>query len=294
MTESRGPSSTDRAKKASDLGKLSSISGQTAPQTKRGRSKIAAEDGPELSPLPPRSAQAETPESCLLRALRASTTEERELYARRGLSRARDDEELTALLLRQLYLVHLDRLEYEEALQVAEEMIESGELGDIARQDAARVAVGLGRLEEAASHLRIAARICPLDRRSFHWGTLGALLRFNGHPKEAIDAFKRATRWAQRDRALYRAQQILAEQEAALPLSADLARLRESLESSETQRGYTLWVLGELCVLLGDRAAGREYLTRFLSRTAGSSSAKSLALRGEIAHAEELLHKLSA
>ena len=247
-----------------------------------------------FSPLPPRMAVPETQETCLLRALRASSTEERDLFAHRGLSRPSDDPEMTALLLRQLYLVHLERLEYGDALRVADEMVELGELGDVARQDAARAAMGLGLVEIAAGHLRIAARICPTDRRAFHLGTLGALLRFGGRPQEAVDAFSRASRWATKDRSLYRAQQVLCETEAQLELSANPESLRQNLESEEGARGYTLWVLGELCALLGDREASRRYLTSFLSRTAGASPAKSLALQGEIARAEALLHELSA
>jgi tetratricopeptide (TPR) repeat protein len=154
--------------------------------------------------------------------------------------------------------------------------------------------MGLGQLEVAAGHLRIAARICPPDRRAFHWATLGALLRFSGRAREAIEAFAKASRWATKDRSLYRAQQALCEAAAELAPSADLSGLRQSLESGEAHKGYTLWVLGELCALLGDAKASREYLTSFLSRTHGASPAKNLALKGEIAHAEALLQKLSA
>jgi len=247
-----------------------------------------------ISPLPPRSASHQSAESCLLRALRAKNSEEKELFAHRGLSQTGSDLEMKALLLRQLYLVHLDRSEYAQALALAEEIIDTGELGDIARQDAARAALGLGQADVAAEHLRIAAAICPVDRRAFHWGTLGALLRFEGRPTEAVEAFGRASRCATKDAPLYRAQLVLAEREARVQPSSDLQTLRQNLESAESGRGYKLWVLGEICALIGDREASRKYLTHFLSRTSNASPAKSLALRGEIAWAQTLLQRLSA
>lgn len=248
----------------------------------------------ELSPLPPRTAEAETAETCLLKALRAATLKQRERWARQGLARTSDDPELEALLLRQLYLVALERQEDRLALQLAEEMIELGELGDIARQDAARAALGCGNLDAAVGHLRIAARICPEDRRAFHWATVGALLRFGGRYPEAIQAFSRARRWATQDRTLYQAQLVLTECAASLQPSTQLTQLREHLESLESQHGYTEWVLGELCALLGDRPASRRYLTRFLSRLHEAPRAKYLALQGEIARAKALLQELSA
>src|SRR5690606_14306456 len=105
--------------------------------------------------------------------------------------------------------------------------IELAELGDIARQDAARAAAGLGLIDVAQGHLEIAATICPDSRRSFHWATLGALLRFTGRTADAIAAFHRATRDALTDHVLYQAQLALAEYTAGQPCSYPLAQMRD-------------------------------------------------------------------
>jgi hypothetical protein len=68
-----------------------------------------------------------------------------------------------------------------------------------------------------------------------------------------------------------------------------LDEVRRGLESAPTQKGYALWVLGELCAALGDEKAGAGYLTRFLGRIEGAPRAKALALAGEVAHAKTLL-----
>jgi tetratricopeptide (TPR) repeat protein len=227
--------------------------------------------------------------------MRAETPEERERLAHQGLARPdADDAELRALLLRQLYSSYLERSELSAALEVAAEMVELEALGDIARQDAARVAHALGKIDVAAAHLRVAARVCPPDRRSFHLATLGALLRFAGRLDEALVEYRRAVRWAKRDRDLYRGQLVLVERAAGLPTSDDLAELRERLADSDTPKGYSLWVLGELSLLLGDHAAARAYLGSFLERLSGAPRAKRLTLAAEVAHARALLERLPA
>jgi len=214
--------------------------------------------------------------------------------ASRGLSRGSDDPELIALLLRQLYLVRMEEQNYAEALLLASEMVDLEELGDIARQDAARAAVGLSDYETAIGHLRIASRISPADRRAFHLATLGALLRLAGRAREAAATLGKATRWAQKDRALYRAQEALAAREAGIEQEVDWLSLRKELETLESLRGYSLYILGELCALLGDRAASRDYLERFLRRLEGAPLIKQLALKGELGRARALLLELSA
>jgi len=238
--------------------------------------------------------------SFLLRALGTKVAQKKRSFAEQGL-RALDllplddeeDDELEALLLRQVYLADIEEGHDKEALMVATEMLEIGALGDIARQDAARAALGTQNIEAAIEHLQVAATICPPSRRAFHYGHLGALLRFSGHAQEAIDAFKTALRWATEHRTLYYAQQALTEAADGATL-ADLSSLRKNLELDEPRPGYALWILGELCVLLGDEVAGADYLRRFISRQSTAPRAKSLALKEEIAHAHALLNQITA
>jgi len=229
---------------------------------------------------------------CLLRALGTQIPAQKREMAKRGLELDDGDEELRALLLRQMYLAELEDENDASALEIAAEMIQLGTLGDISRQDAARAAVGVGDLDAAIGHLRIAARVCPAPRRAFHYAHLGALLRFEGHLDLAVEAFENATRWATDDRSLYQAVKALAESDCGKN-ETDLGPLRDSLRESG-RRGYALWVLGELSLKLGDNSAAREYLEQFLSRVTEAPRAKTLSLRSEIRHCQELLNKLSA
>lgn len=241
----------------------------------------------------PKPARRETSGDCLARALRAKQSGERRALAEAGLVRldqeGDDDPEMEALLLRQIYLADLEDGDLEGALQAATEMVELEALGDIARQDAARAAAALGEIDVAAAHLRIAAEVCPPDRRAFHLATLGSLLRFAGRATEAVPVFQTAVDCAKKDRFLYLGQWALAEQAAGQEPTWALEELRRGLESAPTQKGYALWVLGELCAALGDEQSGARYLTRFLGRVEGAPRAKALALAGEVAHAKTLL-----
>jgi len=241
----------------------------------------------------PKSARRETSGDYLGRALRAQSSSQRRALAEAGLVRLdqEDDEdpEMEALLLRQIYLADLEEGDLEGALETATEMVELAALGDIARQDAARAAAALGEVDVAAAHLRIAAEVCPRERRAFHLATLGSLLRFAGRTAEAVPVFETAADCAQKDRLLYLGQWALAEQAAGRKPTLNLEELRRDLEEAPSQKGYALWVLGELCAALGDDKAGARYLTRFLGRLEGAPRAKALALAGEVAHAKSLL-----
>ncbi|OQX66846.1 MAG: hypothetical protein B6A08_18310 [Sorangiineae bacterium NIC37A_2] len=180
------------------------------------------EPGEEMGarPRPLHRALERPPEAWLKKALDARSAAEKEEFALlglRALDRAEeDDEELRALLLKQSYDALMAMGQTRDALERAEEIIDLGPLGDVARHDAARAAAALGEIEVAADHLRIAAKVAPEERRAFHFGTLGALLRFAGLAEDAREAFKKAERWADADRAIYRAQRALAEGDAGV------------------------------------------------------------------------------
>lgn len=250
--------------------------------------------------------EAPDPATFLLRALSTKESREKRAFAEQGLRLLgggpgiagepggdAEDYEMMALLLRQKYLADIEEGQDAEALQVAEQMIELGTLGDVARQDAARAALGVDDMDAAIGHLRIAARVCPPDRRAFHYAHLGTLLRFDGQVEQALDAFRKAIRWATEDRDLYLAQQALVEVEKG-HTTADLEQLRDRLENDDPMKAYSLWILGELCVVLGDNESGALYLRRFLSRQTDAPRAKALSLKGEMAHASALLQQISA
>lgn len=229
----------------------------------------------------------------LRRATLARTSGTRAKYAERGLAfSAGLDRTTRALLLRQLYLSHMEARRFAEALQAAEQMIQADVMPDVARQDAARACLGLGERERAVDHLRLASRVSPPARRAFHLWTLGSILYLTGHYREAAGALQRASRWGTTEKPLYLAQAALARRAAGELPSADLPALRERLADAPCGQGYGQFVLGELAFETSDFVAARHYLRLFIKRTTGGRVALEVALSGEIAHARRLLRAM--
>jgi tetratricopeptide (TPR) repeat protein len=238
------------------------------------------------------AARTAGPELMLRKATLAQNAALRAKYAKRGLSHPEGvDRTLRCMLLRQLYLSHMEGHGFEAALGVAEEMIALDVMPDVARQDAARACLGLRQRERAIEHLRLASRVSPPCRRAFHLWTLGSVLYLADRPREAIGALSRAVRWGTTDRALYQAQLAMA-RIAAGEDGGDLDELRDRLSASPCGQGYGQFVLGELAVRAGDAAAAREYLARFVQRSTSGRVALAVALDAEISRARELLREL--
>jgi tetratricopeptide (TPR) repeat protein len=197
------------------------------------------------------------------------------------------------MLLRQLYLSHMEGRRFGEALTVAEQMLTSAVMPDVARQDAARACLGLGDREQAIVHLRIASRVSPPARRAFHLWTLGSVLFLSGQHREAAGALARAARWGTTDKPLYRAQLALARRAAGESVGA-LAVVRERLEEAPCGQGYGQFVLGALAYEQGDNGAAERYLGMFVRRATTGRVALEVALAGEVAHARRLLRRIRA
>jgi tetratricopeptide (TPR) repeat protein len=240
----------------------------------------------------PSSALRSTPELLLRKATLARTSGTRAKYAERGLAfSAGVDRTTRALLLRQLYLSHMEARRFAEALQAADLMVQANIMPDVARQDAARACLGLGDREAAVAHLRLASRVSPPARRAFHLWTLGSVLYLMGHHREAAGALMRASRWGTTEKPLYLAQAALAKH-AAGEACPDLAGLRERLADAPCGQGYGQFVLGELAYIVGDFATARQYLRLFVKRTTSGRVALEVALSGEIAHARRLVRAM--
>lgn len=233
-----------------------------------------------------------TPELMLEKATLARDPGARAKYARRGLSlKGPRDQTIRAMLLRQLYLSHIEGRRFELALSLALEMVATGVLPDVAHQDAARACLGLERRREAVEHLRIASRVGPASRRAFHLWTLGSVLYLAGQERHALGPLTRAVRWGTNDKPLYQAQVALA-QLACGETVANLAELRERLADSACGRGYGQFVLGELAYCEGDFSAAEGYLTEFVGRTGRGRVAQQVALEGELRRARDLLGRM--
>jgi tetratricopeptide (TPR) repeat protein len=235
-----------------------------------------------------------SPEVLLRKASLARTPVSRAKYAQRGLShRGALDRTTRTMLLRQLYLSHMEGRRFSEALVVAEQMLESAIMPDVARQDAARACLGLGDRDAALVHLRIASRVSPAARRAFHLWTLGSVLFLAGQHREAAGALGRAARWGTTDKPLYRAQLLLARRAAGESVSG-LATVRERLEEAACGQGYGQFVLGAVAFEQGDFEASERYLAMFVRRATTGRVALEVALAGEVAHARRLLRRARA
>jgi hypothetical protein len=197
------------------------------------------------------------------------------------------------MLLRQLYLSHMEGRRFAEALVVAEQMLEGAVMPDVARQDAARACLGLADRDGAIYHLRIASRVSPPARRAFHLWTLGSVLFLTGHHREAAGALARAARWGTTDKPLYRAQLLLARRASGEAVDG-IDLVRERLEEAPCGQGYGQFVLGALAFEQRDHASAERYLTAFVQRATTGRVALEVALAAEVAHARLLLRRLRA
>lgn len=229
------------------------------------------------------------PELLLRQATLARTSDLRAKYARRGLERGRRlDPTMRAMLLRQLYLSLLEQEKFEEALEVAEQSLKTGVMRDVVHQDAARACLGMGEIDRAAGHLRLASRLGPASRRAFHCWTLGSVLYLAQRHEEAMHALSRAVRWGTADRPLYRAQLALVRVAAGQKIG-NLVELYEQLAEMPCGNGYGQFVLGELAYNAGDLVRARDHLRAFVKRTTQGRVALAVALKGELAQSKRLL-----
>jgi tetratricopeptide (TPR) repeat protein len=226
----------------------------------------------------------------LRKATLADSSGARAKYATRGLAAAGGDRTMRAMLLRQLYLSHMEAERFDKASEIARAAIELGVMADIACQDLARAYLGLGRYREAIDELRRASRLGPASRRAFHLWTLGSVSYFRGDHAGAAHAFERAARWGTTARPLYEAQLLLARRELGSVKSVtSLADARAALEEAPCGQGYGRFVLGELAHCQGDWAAAREYLDEFIQRVDEGRVALRVGLGAELERARALL-----
>lgn len=238
--------------------------------------------------------QAVSPELLLRKATLARTSGLRAKYARRALDHGgRISRTTRAMLFRQLYLSQMEARRFDEALEVAQQIIALDVMPDVARQDAARACLGLGDLDGAVAHLRLASRVSPPSRRAFHLWTLGSVLFLSGRYRDAMGALSRALRWGTTDRPLYQAQFALARLAAGEPSAPEEVKLlRDRLADAPCGQGYGQFVLGELAFHDQDYEAARQYLRGFVRRSTGGRVALAVALTGEISRARRLLARI--
>jgi tetratricopeptide (TPR) repeat protein len=230
----------------------------------------------------------------LHKAMAARSPAARARWARQGLAvRSPLDKTTQAMLLRQLYLSHYEARRFAAARQVAQQALELGVLDDVLHQDAARAALATDDVEDAVSHLRMAARRGPASRRPFHLWTLGGVLFMAHRYAEAIAVLARAVRWGTRDKPLYRAHLALVRIASGERVS-DLQSAIDELAAAPCGQGYGRFVLGHLAYAAGAWPAARRYLEAFVRRSESSRPSLATALDAELKMARATLAKMSA
>ncbi len=233
------------------------------------------------------------PEASLQKAINARTPASRARHAKLGLAtHARIDPTVHAMLLRQLYLAYFETRRFVEAREIALQAVSLEVLVDVLHHDAARAALAAGDLDVALAHLRSAARRGPPSRRPQHLWTLGGTLFLAQRYGEAISALERATRWATREKPLYRAHLALARIAAGEPVG-DLQETLDALAQAPCGQGYGRFVLGHLAYAAREWGAARRYLEAFVKRTEAGRMAMRIALEGELRMARATLSKMA-
>ncbi|MCA9608404.1 MAG: tetratricopeptide repeat protein [Myxococcales bacterium] len=238
-----------------------------------------------------------SPEELLRRALEADSPKQRAELAREGLELGGDslEPDTALLLLRQLYLAHVDSHRFQTAIDIAAQMAAlDTPLKDIAHHDASRAHAALGQSARAIEEQRLAARAAPPDRRSFQSWALATLLHFSGDLDGAEAALLRAERWAREDRPLLRGHRAWILLEAGDAVDDLDAVLRELESSARARKGYGELVLGMLRHHMGDERAAATHLRTFLRRNADVDSAKAITLREELRRARTILAEIES
>lgn len=234
-------------------------------------------------------------EDFLRRALAAPDATHRARWAQRGLALDAADlaPDTQVLLLRQLYLAHLEARRFRKAAEVAGQMATIGPMKDIAHHDASRALEALGETDEAIAAQRKAARHAPVARRSFHFWSLATLQHFHGDVTGALQSLERAERWSHRDRPMIRAHHAYVRLTAGIAVEGLDTRITD-LQKSPAREGYGQWLLGMIAHELGDPRKAAVHLRAFLRRHAAADEAKTITLREELRRARVVLAEIES
>ena len=239
-----------------------------------------------VRPLP------QNPELQLQRALEAGDPATRLRCAEAGLG-PDVDPDLVFLLLRQAYLAHLELRQFRRALEVCQDMVDTGVMADVAYTDLSRAHMALGDAKNAIDAQRLASRNAPTVRRSFQYWSLATLQHFAGDVDGALATLKRGLRYAQKDRLLLKAHRAYIRLDAGMPVRG-LHELRADLSKSKCGEGYGRFLQGMIAHLLGDRQVAQVQLQAFLRRNSSIDEAKRLTLREELRRARLALAAIAS
>lgn len=243
---------------------------------------------------------AESPLGQLRKARAAKGAATRAKYARAGLAQSPEDAETRWLLMRQLYISHLEQGALELARGLATEMTSVlPEVEDVARFDLARVHLAAHEWDAAKLQLTRGEQAAPPSRQWDHVFTRARVEAVLGQPDVAlslVEAAGRAPSAAQsvvrlsHDPVLHAAKVVWRAQAGTRPRRDTLARAYQQLAQADTLPALGDFFAGRLLGLLSHTDA-RSVLEGFLRTTARLPAIARLGLAPEVFCARQWLGK---
>jgi hypothetical protein len=233
------------------------------------------------------------------RAAKGAVT--RAKYARAGLAQSPEDAETRWLLMRQLYISHLEQGALPSARGVATEMINVfSEVEDVARFDLARVHLAAQEWDAARQQLVAGENAAPASRKWDHGFTRARLEAVLGQPElalELVEAAGRATPSVSqsvvrlsKDPVLHAAKVVWRAQTGIRQRRDTLSRAYQQLSQAETLPALGDFFAGRLLWLLSHGDA-RSVLEGFLLTTERLPAIARFGLAPEVFCARQWLGK---
>lgn len=230
----------------------------------------------------------ETPLGQLRKARAARGAALRAKYARAGLAQSPEDAETRWLLMRQLYISHLEADAFDKARDLASEMITVfGEVEDVARFDLARALMALGDWDAALDQLTAAERVAPESRKWDHLFAAARLEGALGRPERALallDGVGRSVVRLRKDPVVHAARVVWKTCAHGAPRKDALLRAYQRLSEVAPLPAIGEYFAAELLSLLG-KAEARGVYAGFVRVTARLTAVARLGLAAEVLHA---------
>jgi tetratricopeptide (TPR) repeat protein len=201
------------------------------------------------------------------------------------------DAETQSLMLRRLAMERFVAGRFEDVLASAERMVRLEALADLGHHEAGRAHAARGNHARAAASDLLAARSAPPERRAFFWWSRATHLEHAGDHDGALEALRRASRWAESaGRPLYRAHAAAIRLGLGRPVR-DIRSVVKGLEASSQREGYGRYLSGRIAEALGDPKAAAHFRA-FLRRHASSDVAVLTTLAVELRDARARLRAI--
>lgn len=236
----------------------------------------------------------QSPLGQLRKARAAKGAATRAKYAKAGLEQSPEDDETRWLLMRQLYISHLELGAWPLAHAVAVEMTNTlSELEDVARFDVARVHLAKHEWELAKTEFERGERVAPASRQWDHRFARARVEAIVGHPERALTLLDEARQSVVRfpkDAVVRAALLVWRAQSGARARRDALGRAYEQLASAETLPALGDFFAARLLALL-EQPEARSVFEGFLQAVEALPAVARLGFEPETHCARECLGK---